>query len=137
MNWNNLGDCKLLIADDDAFNRQLIVALLARVPNIKVIEASDGLEALKILKQNNIDMILLDYHMPRMNGEELLKKMKSVAELSKIPVTIITTDESEMRHLYTLGANNFILKPFDFKELRLCIYKHLQKIEGNHNICRV
>lgn len=127
MNWNSLGDVKLMIADDDAFNRQLIIALLMKMTNIEVIEASDGIEALKILKQESIDMLLLDYHMPRMNGDELLKEMKNEIKLSKIPVAIITTDESEMRHLYELGADDFILKPFDFQKLRVCIYKHVQK----------
>ncbi len=136
MNWNGLGDIRVLIADDDAFNRQLIVALLAKVPNIKVIEASDGLEALKILKQERISMLLLDYHMPRMNGDELLREIKEDMRLSKMPVAIITTDESEMRHLYELGADDFILKPFDFQELRRCIYRHVQKI-GDNTICRV
>jgi CheY-like chemotaxis protein len=136
MNWNSLGDIKLLIADDDAFNRQLIIALLVKIPNIKVIEARDGLEALNILKQNSIDMLLLDYHMPKMNGDELLKKIKNKPRLSHIPVAIITTDESDMRHLYALGADDFILKPFDFQELRHCIYRHIQKKEDS-TICRV
>jgi len=136
MNWNSLGDVKLLIADDDAFNRQLIIALLVKMPNIEVVEARDGLEALKILRQNSIDMLLLDYHMPKMNGDELLKRIKKESRLSKIPVAIITTDESDMRHLYALGADDFILKPFDFQELRHCIYRHIQEKE-NRTICRV
>jgi CheY-like chemotaxis protein len=136
MDWNSLGDIKLLIADDDAFNRQLIIALLVKISNIEVIEARDGLEALNILKQNSIDMLLLDYHMPKMNGDELLRKIKDEPKLSQIPVAIITTDESDMRHLYALGADDFILKPFDFQELRHCIYRHIQKKEDK-TICRV
>ena len=136
MDWNSLGDIKLLIADDDAFNRQLIIALLVKISNIEVIEARDGLEALNILKQNSIDMLLLDYHMPKMNGDELLRKIKDEPKLSQIPVAIITTDESDMRHLYALGADDFILKPFDFQELKYCIYRHIQKKEDS-TICRV
>jgi CheY-like chemotaxis protein len=136
MNWIGLGETKILIADDDAFNRQLIIALLAKISNIKVIEASDGLDALKILRQESIDMLLLDYHMPRMNGDELLQEIKMCRELSKIPVAVITTDESEMRHLYELGADDFILKPFDFQKLRLCLYKHIKKDEDG-SLCRV
>jgi len=136
MNWNSLGEAKVLIADDDAFNRQLIIALVAKIPNIKIIEASDGLDALRILNRESIDMLLLDYHMPKMRGDELLQMIKKDRELAKIPVAIITTDESEMRHLYTLGADDFILKPFNFQKLKLCLYKHIKRNEDN-TLCRV
>jgi CheY-like chemotaxis protein len=127
MNWKTLGKITLLIADDDAFNRQLIIALLAKIPTIKVLEARDGMEALNILHLENVNMLLLDYHMPNLNGAQTLDILKKRPRFAHIPVAIITTDESEMRHLYGLGADDFIMKPFNFKKLESSIYRYVER----------
>lgn len=127
MKWNLLGNINLLIVDDDPFNRQLVVTLLEKIKNIHFIEAEDGKEALKALEEHNIDMVLLDLHMPIMDGYETLEAIKHEEKYDFIPVAIVTTDEQEMNKLYSLGADDFISKPFKLSELESRIYAHIEK----------
>jgi len=127
MKWEALGDITLLIVDDDAFNRQLVVSLLSKIHTINFFEAEDGVEALDILTNKPIDMILLDLHMPKMDGYDTLKAIKQDANYDLIPIVIITTDEQEMNKLYSLGADDFISKPFKLTELESRIYAHIEK----------
>ncbi|MCH9739310.1 MAG: response regulator [Epsilonproteobacteria bacterium] len=134
MNWKLFGGITLLIADDDAFNRQLIVTLLAKIPSIKVIEVENGIEAIEVLSYEKIDMLLLDFHMPKMNGEETLKFIRKEPRYDNIPISIITTDESHVKKLYALGVDDFISKPFDLKNLESRIYKQIEKHKVNKSI---
>jgi len=126
MTWNKLGKIKLLIVDDDEFNRQLVISLLLQIPTIEFVEAEDGLEALSILKQTEIDMILLDLHMPNLNGYDTLLAIKKEPKYHHIPVAILTTDEQEKRKLYALGADDFLSKPYNLYELESRIYFHIE-----------
>ncbi len=128
MEWDKLGSITVLIVDDDAFNRQLIISLLSRVPTIGYIEAEDGIEALEILEKEKIDIILLDLYMPRLNGINTIKKIKENPLFADIPVIIISTDELVMKEFYALGANDFVSKPFRLDDLQKKIYKYLEKV---------
>ena len=127
MKWNLLGNINLLIVDDDPFNRQLVINLLGKRENIDFIEAENGKEALEVLEKNSIDMVLLDLHMPIMDGYETLTAIKHEERYDLIPVAIVTTDEEEMNKLYSLGADDFISKPFKLSELESRIYAHIEK----------
>ena len=127
MKWNLLGNINLLIVDDDPFNRQLVINLLGKRKNIDFIEAENGEEALEVLEKHNIDMVLLDLHMPVMDGYETLQAIKHEEKYNFIPVAIVTTDEEEMNKLYSLGADDFISKPFKLSELESRIYAHIEK----------
>lgn len=65
------------------------------------------------------DLILLDLNMPRMDGREVLKELKSDPELSSIPVIVLTTSQQpeDITQIYRLGGNSFITKPVKFDEL--------------------
>ncbi len=128
MEWDKLGSITVLIVDDDAFNRQLIISLLSRVPSIGYIEAEDGLEALEILEKEKIDIILLDLYMPRLNGLNTIKEIKKNPLFADIPIIIISTDELVMKEFYKLGANDFVSKPFRLDDLQEKMYKYLEKI---------
>jgi len=97
MTWDKLGKIKLLVVDDDEFNRQLVMSLMSQIGNIEFLEAEDGIEALSILKQTEIDMVLLDLHMPNLNGYDTLLAIKKEPNYKHIPVAILTTDEQEKR----------------------------------------
>ena len=127
MKWEALGDITVLIADDDAFNRQLVVSLLYKIPTIHFLEAEDGVEALELLSQNSVDMILLDLHMPKMDGYDTIREIRQEAKYDFTPIVIITTDEQEMNKLYAMGADDFISKPFKLSELSSRIYAHIEK----------
>ncbi|MEA1891253.1 MAG: response regulator [Campylobacterota bacterium] len=126
MLWSDLDDIKMLIVEDDPFNRLLIKSLLEKVPQISFLEAADGVEALEILKQFKLDMLLLDLHMPNMNGHETLAAMKKNKSYNDIAVIAMTTDELEKREFYKQGADDFISKPFKLEELESKIYHNIK-----------
>jgi putative two-component system response regulator len=128
MEWEKLGKITILIADDDAFNRQLIISLLSKIPSIKYIEAENGIEALDFLSKEKIDIILLDLHMPKLDGIETIKEIKRTPAHSLIPIIIISTDELIMRQIRSLGADDFVSKPFKLSELQAKIYKHVEAV---------
>ena len=103
----------VLSVDDDFINLKLISSILKRNSNVnKVIEASNGLEALEKLKNNqDINLILLDMIMPIMDGSKFLDNLYSDNEWKKIPVIVLTTDESKKHEVFEKGVYDFILKP--------------------------
>ncbi len=83
--------------------------------------ASDGLEALARLKVNNgrPDLILLDLNLPRMDGRELLEKLKADPDLRRIPVVVLTSSNAprDIARAYDLHANCYLVKPSEFSEI--------------------
>lgn len=116
----------ILSVDDDGFNQELASAIFEEYPNIKVIQAGHGKEAISILEKERIDIILLDLLMPEMNGLETLKYLKASNEYIHIPVIVVTSKEDEKKATYQLGANDFISKPYSPEELKLRVFNHLR-----------
>jgi putative two-component system response regulator len=141
ISWKELGDINILVVEDDPFNQLLIKSLLGKFPQIHIFEALDGVEALNILQNfNDIDIILLDLHMPNMNGYEVLNRLKEDSEIyTNLPsIFIMTTDEDEKKELYTKGADGFISKPFDTKELELKIYKTIRtRLDNKQKLVKI
>jgi len=127
MKWELLDEIKVLVVEDDTFNRMLVKSLLAKVGNIKVLEAKDGLEALSILDHEAIDICLLDLHMPTLNGFETLEIIRNGTVFENIPVIVITSDEVEKKKSFSLGANDFMAKPLNLESLKSKIYRQLLK----------
>jgi DNA-binding response OmpR family regulator len=121
-----LGDFSLLSIEDDAFNQELAIAVFDDIKNITIYRASDGKEGLDIIKQNSIDIILLDLLMPKMSGLELLKMLKESPIYNNIPIIIITSKADEKTVTYKLGADDFISKPYHPEELKLRVFNHLR-----------
>lgn len=105
---------KILIVDDIEINRVILEEMFNK--RFEVLQAENGQEAIKVLKENynKVDIILLDLNMPVMSGNEFLEYKKSHAEISDIPVIIITSDYSSEQQVNTLalGADDYIVKPF-------------------------
>ncbi len=125
MQWDKIGNVNMLIVEDDPFNRLLIKSLLSKIEQINFFEAGDGLEALDVMKQNKIDIILLDLHMPNMNGHEMLGIVKAKRDYDEIAILAMTTDKEERKRLYKEGADGFISKPFNLDQLIAKIHKAL------------
>ena len=107
---------KVLVVDDDFINRKLIQALLKRHQNLigEVLEAENGSDALAVLKNHNdVDLILLDILMPVLDGKEFLKIFRSEPGNSRIPVIVLSTDDTQRSTVLNLGAEDFILKPIN------------------------
>ncbi len=116
---------KILAVDDDFINLKLISSMLKRHPNIdSIIEASNGLDALNILKsEGDFNLVLLDIKMPVMDGIEFLNNLQSMQELNKIPVIVLTTDETRKNEAFESGAFDFLVKPIREHDLNQKIAK--------------
>lgn len=112
----------VLIVDDSAAIRKILqrVLLQTDVALGKVMEAGDGVEALEILKTNKVGLILSDVNMPKMDGLQLLSKIKADPEYRDIPVVMVTTEGSQAKVMeaVTLGAAGYIRKPFTAEQIK-------------------
>ena len=118
----------ILIVEDDKFNIQLIEAIFTNLEmDVNILSTDDGDHALTIIADAKppIDMLLLDLHLPEMSGEEILKEVRSTESLDDLPVLIISVDGLNEIELRELGANDFVLKPFDITEFSEKISKYL------------
>ena len=114
-----MSEHSFLVVEDSPTMRQLITFALKRIPGSKVVEANDGIDALKKLSQNKIDVILTDINMPIMDGLKLVSMVRNDQAYKAIPIIIITTegaDEDRKRGL-ALGANAYVAKPIQTQDL--------------------
>ena len=83
-------------------------------------EAGDGQKALEILEREWVDVVLSDINIPRMNGEEFVRRISGSGLTATIPVIIVSTDGTALRqqHLSSLGARGYLVKPFLPEALR-------------------
>lgn len=106
----------VLIVDDSAAIRKILQRVLAqaKVPISQVLEAGDGLEALELLKQHQVGLILSDINMPNMDGLQFLSNVRAVNDWKSIPFIMITTEGSHARVMEAvqLGASGYVKKPF-------------------------
>ena len=91
------------------------------------LEAANGKEALKLLKNNWVDMVLTDHNMPVMNGLDFIRAVKADAIIKTIPVVVISTEgnESRVREFMDSGAAGYLAKPFTAEAIRDLIVKFL------------
>jgi two-component system chemotaxis response regulator CheY len=111
-----------LIVDDSSVMRKIIERLLrqAGLELEHVYEAGNGVEALGVLKDNRVDLILCDINMPVMNGLEFIKALPGVENGKGVPVVMITTEGSESHVVQALsaGAKGYIRKPFTPEQVK-------------------
>lgn len=121
----------ILVADDSETMRAVIKRTvgMSGVPVGEFHEAANGKEALAILTQNWIDVILSDINMPEMGGMELLRKVSEDGDLSKIPLIFISTEASEARQeeARKLGVAGYVKKPFQPETIKAVLYEVLEK----------
>ncbi len=113
---------KVLAVDDEPFNLELIELAFLEFSNVVLIKAVNGKDAIEKLRDNEIDVILLDLKMPVMDGFETLDYLKNNPTFFAIPVIIITANDEEKYKALKMGANDFLAKPIDIEELKLRIF---------------
>ena len=112
----------VLLCDDELMNRKVASKILIK-EGFNVIEAQNGEEALEIVRNNTIDLILMDLMMPVMDGFEATKIIKNDKELASIPLIIISalSDKEAVIKGLEMGADEYLTKPFDLIDFRLRI----------------
>ena len=122
---------KILLAEDNEINRMLVVTMLGNWGH-KVSVAENGLQACEMLQNEDFDLILMDVHMPEMDGYAATQKIREEFLVPKrdIPIIAMTASalKSELERCIAAGMNDYIPKPFEKKVLREKIDYFLQKI---------
>lgn len=113
---------KILLVDDEP-SLLKVLSIKLRVSGYDVLTALNGQEALKLIKSESPDIVLLDVIMPGMDGFEVLQKLRS---FSKLPVIIFSARPEYAKRAISLGANAFLPKPFNIDELM----KTIESISG-------
>lgn len=129
---------KILIADDSEINRALLIDILG--DGFEFVEAADGVEAVDILQNGyaDISLVLLDIHMPRVDGFGVLEAMNKRGWIDDTPVIIISADSDSdfAQRAYNLGVTDYIRRPFDAYVVRrrvqntLMLYEKQKKLMG-------
>jgi two-component system chemotaxis response regulator CheY len=109
----------ILVVEDSPTMRQLISFAMKRIPNVHVIEATDGVDALKKLSSEKIDLILADINMPVMDGLKLVSLVRGNPVFKDIPIIMVTTEgaEEDRKRAIAIGANAYLPKPIQTQEL--------------------
>ena len=117
----------ILIADDSATMRTMLVSILESFGDYRIVEASSGFDALRLLPREQVDLILTDINMPDINGLELISYLRNNSNYRQIPIFIISTESSakDIEKGKLLGANEYLVKPFDPLQLQQLISKYL------------
>jgi two-component system chemotaxis response regulator CheY len=117
----------ILVVEDSPTMRQLISFAMKRIPNARVIEATDGVDALKKLSSDKIDLILADINMPVMDGLKLVSLVRGNPVFKDIPIIMVTTEgaEEDRKRAIAIGANAYLPKPIQTQELLKLVTKFL------------
>lgn len=118
-----MGRRSLLVVDDSATFRQLLCMSLQRVDGISkgdITEASDGADALEKVKSNTFDLVLTDIRMPRMDGLEFVRQVRTELHRQDLPIIIISTKGAgeDIELGMALGASGYLSKPISMTRLR-------------------
>lgn len=112
----------VLIVDDSSVMRKIVERTLrqAGLELEKVMEADNGIDALRLAQENPLDLILSDINMPKMDGIEFLRQIQRIETARSVPILMITTEGSEPKVMeaISLGAKGYIRKPFSADQVR-------------------
>ncbi len=118
----------VLLVDDEPVIRKIVKRAISTLERpVEVFEAEDGLEALKILGERSIDLVLLDVKMPGMDGFEVLDRIRQTEE-TKDQKVMMLTGENQVGDIYKgrdHGATSYLTKPFDVEDILLVLESHL------------
>lgn len=126
----------ILFVEDDAIEVMMFVRVLQKIgSNHRLIEARNGEEALAVLNNKEVipDIILLDLNMPKLNGIEFLKIVKSNDLTKHIPVIIFTTSNNhrDIATCYKIGISGYIIKPLKYEDYLVLVQKTLEYWSSN------
>lgn len=119
---------RVLVVDDDAKTVELVKLYLKR-DGYRVFTAYDGIEALRLAREGNPDIIVLDLMLPGMDGLEVCRTLRSESDIPIIMLTARTTDEDKLTGLDS-GADDYVTKPFSPRELAARVRTVLRRLPG-------
>ena len=122
---------KVLVCDDEALIRDVIKEYLLQ-ENIEVLEAENGLEAIDVVKNNDVDLVVMDIMMPKMDGYQAVREIKKIKD---IPFIMLSARGEEFDKLvgFDVGVDDYVTKPFSPKELVARIKAVTKRTKGENN----
>lgn len=114
----------VLVVDDASIVRQLCAVALMRV-GYNVIQAINGMDALKSIHDIDVDLVITDINMPEMDGIQLIRSLRQLPQTKSTPIIVLSTlsQEHQMNEGIAAGANGWIFKPFDANKLIETVWK--------------
>ena len=121
--------CKILVVDDSRTLRRILISSLKGLGLENVVEAANGLEAVEVIRNQPVDLVLLDLEMPELDGLGVLEILKKDEEFKMLPVIVISgADQIEKTiRCIEIGAEDYLPKPYDPILLRARIFSSLEK----------
>ncbi len=111
---------RVLVVDDMSSMRKVMLHMLISLGHNNNDEAENGIEALKMLHANEYDLLITDLHMPNLNGQQLLHKIRHDKKLRHLPVLMVTSEDDKQKILSVVAeqVTAFMIKPFSIDTLR-------------------
>ena len=106
----------ILIVDDETRIRKVIARYLARERKYMLLEAADGAEALRVMDERPVDLVILDLMMPHLDGAGFIRSVRAISDVYIIVLTARTGEDDQIE-AYELGADDYVEKPFHCKAL--------------------
>jgi len=120
----------ILIVDDSKIVRRVLKSVIERYfrDNLEIYEADNGQIAMDIVRNNSIDLILLDWNMPVMDGEAVVNAVRANKEWNKTKIIMATTEgaKADVLKMVKKGVNGYLVKPFE----EASVIKTLDKVAG-------
>ena len=122
---------KVLLVDDSRTIRNIQKNVLAQMGHTDILEAGDGVEAMKLLESEAPDLVLVDWNMPNMDGLTLVTRIRQRDKT--LPLIMVTTEAEKGRVVEAIkaGVNNYVVKPFTGEVLSAKIAQTLDRVEAS------
>ncbi|HBE68677.1 MAG TPA: two-component system response regulator [Planctomycetaceae bacterium] len=120
---------RVLVAEDTGVLRMIIVRTLSGLGVEHIVEASDGAQAWQCFQADEFDLVISDWHMPRINGIDLVKLIRR--SNTEVPVMMVTVEDSRDQVMKALaaGATDYLCKPFERSELEAKVERNLPALK--------
>lgn len=106
---------KILVVDDSRIMRNIVKNCVSggQLPSSEFFEAADGKQALEIIEKEQLDLVLLDWNMPNLNGIELVKLLRGKERFKLLPIIMITSEAAKYNVIEAVkaGVNDYVIKP--------------------------
>ncbi|MCY6485172.1 response regulator [Clostridium aestuarii] len=124
---------KVLIVEDDPMVAQINKKYSESIENFTVIKiCKDGKEAFSYIKENNVDLVILDIYMPKLNGVDLLKKMRKNQILTDVIAVTAAQNVEKVDQVFKYGVVDYLIKPFEYKRFKEALDKFMLKYKLLH-----
>jgi len=122
----------ILYIEDNLYNVQLVERLLLQRPDIQLLTSVQGSPGIAMAQERGPELILLDVHLPDINGFDVLERLRSDPATSRIPIVVLSADATpgQVRRFRDAGANDYLTKPLDLKLLLGLIDNYLDDDES-------